>query len=584
MLISCRSLKVLCALNCPDLEGDANFSAPRINGKSLLAHFTDIFEGIASLFANITSKGRTVFCDWRNSKETPKSMDEIMTWLEGILSHLLLQSARSNPPGLEDFWLRQGAPLLFNLMQSSQEDVQERAASGLAELIVIDDRRATIRGCESKVFLAIANLFANVNVAKAIVEEGGIQILTSLTRSMNRLVAQVAAGGLWNLSAVKEHKGAITEAGGVKALVDLIFKWSQDYHILECAAGALGNLVSDDKCRMEVALADGVQAVIMLACNCKFEGVQKQVAQALANFASQQCGNGDNAAVGQRVAVMEALVQLTRSPHEVVGLKAADSLWNLSFDDRNREAIASAGGVCALVTLAKTCLNASPLLQMRVARALWGLAVSKAYSLSIGLDGGVAPLIEMARSIHDYVRGAAIGAICNIVFVPINAVTMVEQGGLPVLVQLCSSSTSKTIRFMATLALAFMFDGSMDEQALVGTSSERSSNRRMAFKQIKDYVLVFSDQQDYTAAAASSAPVALAEGTGHFKCRLPSRFIRVNTNEVVMPNWLLCFSDYSGSLSLHRSMFCFVASVESTSGESEHSLLREQELATFTSG
>lgn len=53
---------------------------------------------------------------------------------------------------------------------------------------------------------AIANLSVNANVAKAVAEEGGIEILASLARSMNKLVAEEAAGGLWNLSVGEEHK------------------------------------------------------------------------------------------------------------------------------------------------------------------------------------------------------------------------------------------------------------------------------------------------------------------------------------------------------------------------------------------
>lgn len=34
-----------------------------------------------------------------------------------------------------------------------------------------------------------------------------------------------------------------------------------------------------------------------------------------------------------------------------------------------------------------------------------------------------------------------------------------EEGGVPALVHLCSSSVSKMARFMAALALAYMFDG-----------------------------------------------------------------------------------------------------------------------------
>lgn len=46
----------------------------------------------------------------------------------------------------------------------------------------------------------------NANVAKAVAEEGGINILAVLARSMNRMVAEEAAGGLWNLSVGEEHK------------------------------------------------------------------------------------------------------------------------------------------------------------------------------------------------------------------------------------------------------------------------------------------------------------------------------------------------------------------------------------------
>lgn len=46
----------------------------------------------------------------------------------------------------------------------------------------------------------------NANVAKAVAEEGGINVLAGLARSMNRLVAEEAAGGLWNLSVGEEHK------------------------------------------------------------------------------------------------------------------------------------------------------------------------------------------------------------------------------------------------------------------------------------------------------------------------------------------------------------------------------------------
>ncbi|GAB4844292.1 Protein ARABIDILLO 1 [Ancistrocladus abbreviatus] len=561
MLSSSRSLRVLCALNCPNIEEDANFVGSSSRGKVLLTLLNDIFKGVGSLFADNSKKGSTtnVFLDWRNVKNKHKNLDEIMTWLEWILSHSLLRIAESNTSGLDSFWLNQGARLLLSLMQSDQEDVQERAATGLATFVVIDDENANIdcgraeavmkgggvqlllklasswrEGLQSEAAKAIANLSVNTNVAKAVADEGGIIILANLARSMNRLVAEEAAGGLWNLSVGEEHKGAIAEAGGVKALVDLIFKWSNGGDgVLERAAGALANLAADDKCSMEVALAGGVHALVMLARNCKFEGVQEQAARALANLAAHGDSNNNNAAVGQEAGALEALVQLTRSLHEGVRQEAAGALWNLSFDDRNREAIAAAGGVEALVALAQSCSNASPGLQERAAGALWGLSVSEANSIAIGQEGGVPPLIALARSEAEDVHETAAGALWNLAFNHGNALRIVEEGGVPALINLCSSSLSKMARFMAALALAYMFDGRMDEVAMIGTSTEGTSKcvnldgaRMMALKHIEAFVESFSDKQALHAAAASSAPAALAQVTeaariqeaGHLRC------------------------------------------------------------------
>lgn len=553
-------LKVLCALYCPALEQDANFvSNNNHRGKLLLSFFTDIFKEVASLFADTTNKERNVFVEWRNLKIKIRKMDDVMNWLEWILSHSLLRIAESNPQGLDNFWLSQGAYLLLSLMRSTQEEVQERAATGLATFVVIDDENASIHGGRAEAVMrdggiglllslarswreglqteaakAIANLSVNANVAKAVAEEDGISILAILAKSMNRLAAEEAAGGLWNLSVGEEHKAAIAEAGGVKALVDLIFKWSVTggEGVLERAAGALANLAADDKCSLEVATVGGVHALVKLAQNCKAEGVQEQAARALANLAAHGDSNSNNAAVGQEAGALEALVQLTRSPHDGVRQEAAGALWNLSFDDRNREAIAAAAGVEALVALAQSCSNASPGLQERAAGALWGLSVSEANSIAIGREGGVAPLIALARSDAEDVHETAAGALWNLAFNPGNAFRIVEEGGVPALVHLCLSSISKMARFMAALALAYMFDGRMDEVALVGTSDSNSKSinldgaRRMALKNIEAFILAFSDPQAFSAAAASSVPAALTQVTesariheaGHLRC------------------------------------------------------------------
>lgn len=59
----------------------------------------------------------------------------------------------------------------------------------------------------------------------------------------------------------------------MRLAVELMIVW----FLQERAAGALANLAADDKCSMEVAVAGGIHALVMLARTCKFEGVQEQV-------------------------------------------------------------------------------------------------------------------------------------------------------------------------------------------------------------------------------------------------------------------------------------------------------------------
>ncbi|CAI9781621.1 unnamed protein product [Fraxinus pennsylvanica] len=557
LLKSWQSLKVLCALNCRALEEDAAFvSNNNHKGKVLFSVFTDNFKVVASLFSDTTKNERNVFLDWRNMNDKDRKLDEVMKWLEWTLCYALLRISESNPPGLDNFWLNQGTSLLLSFMQSAEEEVQERAATALATFVVIDDENASIdpgraeavirvggirlllnlarswrEGLQSEAAKAIANLSVNANVAKAVAEEGGINVLANMARSMNRLVAEEAAGGLWNLSVGEEHKGAIAESGSVKALVDLIFKWSgtaEGENVLERAAGALANLAADDKCSLEVASAGGIPALVTLARSCKVVGVQEQAARALANLAAHGDSNGNNAAVGEETGALEALVQLTRSSHDGVKQEAAGALWNLSFDDSNREAIAAAGGIESLVALARSCSNASHGLQERAAGALWGLSVSEANSIAIGQEGGVAPLIALARSDAEDVHETAAGALWNLAFNSDNALRIVEEGGVPALVSLCSSSVSKMARFMSALALAYMFDGRLDQVATESTSKSVSLDgaRRMALKHIETFILSFSNPQAFSAAAASLATAALTQvsnsvriqDAGHLRC------------------------------------------------------------------
>ncbi|PPD74961.1 hypothetical protein GOBAR_DD28102 [Gossypium barbadense] len=149
------------------------------------------------------------------------------------------------------------------------------------------------------------------------------------------------------------------------------------------------------------------------------------------------------------------------------------------------------------------------------------------------------------RDVHE----TAAGALWNLAFYRDNALRIIQDDGVQPLVHLCSSSNSKMARFMAALALVYMFDGRCKfwlinlQNRLSGasgafafiTGSSKSLNidgvGRMALKHVEEFVSSFYEPQTFNAAAATLVPTALAQiveairipETGHLRCSMESQ-------------------------------------------------------------
>ncbi|CAI5457622.1 unnamed protein product [Closterium sp. Yama58-4] len=295
---------------------------------------------------------------------------------------------------------------------------------------------------------ALANLSVSVDVAREVVRVGGVGVLLSLLAHSNGFIAEAAAGALWNLSVADEYKTYIRRAGGIATLVDLMATTPppalglQGECVLERVTGALANLAVDDGCSAAIVERGGVAALVRVLVGCRHDLVLEQAARALANLAAHGDCNRNSAAVGAEPSAIPALVGLLQSPNESLKQEGAGALWNLSFDERNREAIAAAGGVEALVRLAQeSCLpGAAEDTQERAAGALWGLSVSEANSEAIGRAGGVETLLSLAQSRKQEVQETATGALWNLAFNPSNAARILVNSGVPVMGAIIAAS------------------------------------------------------------------------------------------------------------------------------------------------
>ncbi|KAL0714872.1 hypothetical protein Bca4012_021851 [Brassica carinata] len=201
---SSQSLEVVCALNCPMLEehDGEDLNPDRFKGLLLIAMFNNTLNGMASIFEDDNSK-------------MPK---DTMRWLEWNLSRTLLFLAENNLLEVNGFWQSHGANLFLRLMQSSQEDVQERATKGLAAFIYVgDDYEACVYH----------------ERAEAVMHDGGTPILLKLAKSWKESFQAEAASAVANLLSIATNEFTIPGASHAKHHASLMHN-----------AGDMGNLRS----------------------------------------------------------------------------------------------------------------------------------------------------------------------------------------------------------------------------------------------------------------------------------------------------------------------------------------------------
>ncbi|XP_047312638.1 protein ARABIDILLO 1-like [Impatiens glandulifera] len=494
------TLKVLCALYCPKLEVDVNFSPRNEMGIKLISMLTCI----------------------------PKLLDSqdilIMPWIEQVLSRSLLHLAAMNYLSMNYFWIKEGLTLMTNFLKSSEEDVQKRAIRGIALYVTtpfdgevdyathdqrieaILDGMASIlnlvksssEGVQLEVMKGINMLFSNENFVIVTFEEG-VKVIMKLLESTNKSIIEEASNGLRYLREgvreemlENEYKNIIYECGGLEILKNLLQRWtSLSENVLGNVVGTLACMTSDEKISIEITRNGCLNALVTITQECLFVGVLELIAFVFANLTRMVHTNEKSIIVGHKLCVFQGLVGFIRSQDKHICEKTVEALNNLSFDERNREEIVAVDGIEALVYLAKETTNYSWKKWKRVSGVENLDESSKPNNIAIGQIRHFGSQVSDALSIKDDIHVTIMRTLWNLVFKPDIALRLVEKKGIQVLVRICLVSGSELARFLAVLVMAYIF------HILPGgcTYTIRNPTLRIGMKHIEDFINSFLEDE-----------------------------------------------------------------------------------------
>ncbi|XP_047326292.1 protein ARABIDILLO 2-like [Impatiens glandulifera] len=311
-LLSCSlTLKVLCAIKCQALENDTNFNPNNVMGIELITMLTRVPVPM-SLSPALNHE------------------DNVMAWIEQVLSHSIIQIIESTLSQVGFFWDNQGAHLVTYLLKSSQEDVQERAIRVLAKFLIIDEEEkslyigrsnAIVDGGGIKFLLNLgksSNENVQIDVAKVIFilgwdytissvigKERGIQVCFNMVNSRNKIVVEETTRALKSLSELDANKKNVAET--------------------------LANMASDEKISTEIIKNGGLKALSILTQECMSSSVLEKAVLAFANLAGIGYSNCEN--IELEHGLFQRLEQLILSPLDNVRQEAAIVLWNLSSNE-----------------------------------------------------------------------------------------------------------------------------------------------------------------------------------------------------------------------------------------------------------
>ena len=274
----------------------------------------------------------------------------------------------------------------------------------------------------------------------AVAAAGGIPLLVrGLVSRRGGCAGQTLGAYILQLLAVfnPDIRRAIAAAGGTEILTELLS--SPDAGVRERAAGVLAQMNEgdvDEKIVPESVVRPMVAGLLSPTVTL---GIQEQV---VAFLHAKSSGGRANAATNRLLiaaaGAVPPLVSLLSSPSIWVQKYSANTLWNLSVEEKNKGTVAVAGAIPPLIALLDSLDEG---VQRGAAGALWNLSTSHKHGSDIAASGGIPALVALLRSTASpgHAQELAVQAIWSLSLVDGNLEPIVVAGAIPHLVALLAS-------------------------------------------------------------------------------------------------------------------------------------------------
>jgi hypothetical protein len=271
------------------------------------------------------------------------------------------------------------------------------------------------------------------------VDQGGIPIVIELLSGTEALLAQTRVNAATTIQHLSQesvnHRQAITQAGAIKPLIEMVSTGKLDAKI--AAAGALMNLALHYtqllNNRLIIAKEGGIKPLVALLA-ASDPKAQEHAAGAIMNLANEPAN---------RVTIAELngiapLVALVKTAQGAAHANAITALRNLALENANRQPIADTGAIELLIPLVKAHTDAT--------RTLNNLGLTQRTGAAIVGSGAVPVLVDVLQTEggSETSKEFAAAALWTLAIHKENRPLVATQGAIPPLIQLLKKGSKAT--------------------------------------------------------------------------------------------------------------------------------------------